>query len=180
MTFDQSASFMLLAGALILFAWGRWRYDVVAFMALLAAMLLGLVPLGEAFLGFGHPATVTVALVLIIGRGLSNSGAIDILAERGHPVDLMRLRAFPFSVEVDAFLRQHEIVFVVDQNRDGQLRTLLVNDTSAEKVKLRSVRHYSGTPLSADHVLDGVLPVLKPISDVAAGTGVSEPSRLPA
>ena len=85
MTFDQSASFILLAGALILFAWGRWRYDVVAFMALLAAMLLGLVPLDEAFLGFGHPATVTVALVLIIGRGLSNSGAIDILAEQVSP-----------------------------------------------------------------------------------------------
>ena len=85
MTFDQSASFVILAGALILFAWGRWRYDVVAFMALIAAMLLGLVPLGEAFLGFGHPATVTVALVLIIGRGLSNSGAIDILAEQVSP-----------------------------------------------------------------------------------------------
>ena len=62
----------------------------------------------------------------------------------------MRLRGFPFSPEVDAFLKTHDTVFVVDQNRDGQLRTLLVNDTSAEKAKLISVRHYSGTPLSAD------------------------------
>jgi 2-oxoglutarate ferredoxin oxidoreductase subunit alpha len=102
--------------------------------------------------------------------------AIAILAERGHPVDLMRVRAFPFSAEVDAFIRQHAIVFVVDQNRDGQLRTLLLNDTSAEKVKLRSVRHYSGTPLSADHVLEEVLPVLEPSSGAAAGQS-SEPSR---
>jgi 2-oxoglutarate ferredoxin oxidoreductase subunit alpha len=100
--------------------------------------------------------------------------AIAILAERGHPVDKMRVRAFPFSAEVDAFIRQHAIVFVVDQNRDGQLRTLLLNDTSAEKTKLRSVRHYSGTPLSADHVLEEVLPVLEPRSGDA---GVGEPSR---
>jgi 2-oxoglutarate ferredoxin oxidoreductase subunit alpha len=100
--------------------------------------------------------------------------AIEILAERGHPVDLMRVRGFPFSAEVEAFIRQHAIVFVVDQNRDGQLRTLLLNDTGAEKAKLRSVRHYSGTPLSADHVLDEVLPVLEPKSGDAK---VGEPSR---
>ena len=125
-------------------------------------------------------AGAVAGLVCLGSSELACREAIDILAERGHPVDVMRLRAFPFSAEVDAFLRQHEIVFVVDQNRDGQLRTLLVNDTSAEKAKLRSVRHYSGTPLSADHVLEGMLPVLEPIADDAAGTGVSEPSRLPA
>ena len=91
--------------------------------------------------------------------------AIDELASRGHALDYMRIRAFPFSPEVEAFLQGQDTIFVVDQNRDGQLRTLLVNDTSIEKAKLRSVRHYSGTPLSADHVLDEVLPVLEPARD---------------
>jgi len=63
------------------FIWGRWRYDVVALAALLAAVLLGLVPADRAFDGFGHPATITVAAVLIASRALSNSGAIDYLAD---------------------------------------------------------------------------------------------------
>ena len=109
--------------------------------------------------------------------------AIHVLAGRGHQVDLMRVRAFPFGTEVDEFLRQHETVFVVDQNRDGQLRTLLVNETSVEKAKLRSVRHYSGTPLSAVHVLDEVLPVLEPASGSTAPSiyrDAADPRRLQA
>ena len=60
--------------------WGRWRYDLVAFVALLSALLTGVVPSELAFSGFGHPATVIIALVLIASRGLSNSGAIELLA----------------------------------------------------------------------------------------------------
>ncbi|MCK5276091.1 MAG: SLC13 family permease, partial [Alphaproteobacteria bacterium] len=77
MTFDQTFLLFLLVAVLVLFVWGRWRYDVVAFGALLAATLAGTVPFGEMFAGFGHPATVTVALVLIVSRGLQNSGAIQ-------------------------------------------------------------------------------------------------------
>ncbi len=77
MTFDQIFLILLLVAVLGLFVWGRWRYDVVAFGALLAATLAGTVPFGEMFAGFGHPATVTVALVLIVSRGLQNSGAIQ-------------------------------------------------------------------------------------------------------
>ena len=60
--------------------WGRWRYDLVAFVALLAALLTGIVPADKAFSGFGHPAVIIIALVLIVSRGLSNSGAIELLA----------------------------------------------------------------------------------------------------
>lgn len=77
MTFDQIFLLVLLLAVLGLFVWGRWRYDIVAFGALLAATLAGTVPFGEMFAGFGHPATVTVALVLIVSRGLQNSGAIQ-------------------------------------------------------------------------------------------------------
>jgi di/tricarboxylate transporter len=75
----------LLAAALILFWWGRWRHDVVAFAALLVAAVAGTVPYGDVFSGFGHPAVVTVALVLVISRGLQNSGAVDIIARHVLP-----------------------------------------------------------------------------------------------
>ncbi len=62
--------------------WGKWRYDIVAFSALLIALVLGLLPTDLAFSGFGHPATIIVALVLVISRGLQNSGAIDLITKR--------------------------------------------------------------------------------------------------
>jgi di/tricarboxylate transporter len=80
MTPDQIILFSLLVFVFVFLIWGRWRYDLVAFVALLAALLTGVVPAQQAFSGFGHPATVIIALVLIISRGLSNSGVIELLA----------------------------------------------------------------------------------------------------
>ena len=77
---DQLILFALLFTVFILLIWGRWRYDIVAFAALLVALLTGVVPKELAFSGFGHPATIIIALVLIVSRGLSNSGAIELLA----------------------------------------------------------------------------------------------------
>ena len=70
----------MLALTFALFVWGRWRYDAVALLALLALVLGGVVPGDEAFADFGHPAVVTVAAVLVVSRGLQNSGAVDLLA----------------------------------------------------------------------------------------------------
>ena len=69
------------------------------------------------------------------------------LEASGVPVDYMRIRGFPFSEEVDAFIHAHSQVFVVEQNRDAQLLGLLVGETSATKDQLTSVLHYSGEPL---------------------------------
>ena len=80
MTFEQLFLLGLLAVVFVLFVWGPLRYDVVAFLALLAATAAGTVPAADAFVGFGHPATVTVATVLVISRALSNSGAVDLIA----------------------------------------------------------------------------------------------------
>ncbi len=80
MTKDQIILFTLLGFVFVFLIWGRWRYDVVAFCALLAALIAGVVPGELAFSGFGHPATVVIALVLIVSRGLSNSGAIELIA----------------------------------------------------------------------------------------------------
>ncbi len=68
---------ILLLVLLILFVWNRWRYDLVAVFGLLCAVLLGFVPVASAFLGFGHPAVVLVAAVLIISAGLKSSGALQ-------------------------------------------------------------------------------------------------------
>ena len=82
MTYEQIAIFAILGLTLAAFIWGRWRYDVVAFVALIATVLLGLLPAARAFTGFSHPATITVIEVLILSRALSNSGAVDIIADR--------------------------------------------------------------------------------------------------
>ncbi len=79
MNTDQLFLLGLLGALLVFFIWERWRYDLVALSALLLSTLFGFVPTEEAFLGFGHPAVVTVAAVLIISRGLSNAGAVEIL-----------------------------------------------------------------------------------------------------
>ena len=74
---DQLIVFATLALVLILFIWGRWRYDLVALFALLVVSVTGLVPAAEAFSGFGHPAVITVAAVLVVSRALFNSGMVD-------------------------------------------------------------------------------------------------------
>jgi 2-oxoglutarate ferredoxin oxidoreductase subunit alpha len=83
--------------------------------------------------------------------------ATDLLAERGLPLDYMRIRGFPFGAEVRAFLAEHDKVFVVEQNRDGQLRTLLILETEHDPAKLLPVKRYGGIPLSARHVIEGVM-----------------------
>ncbi|MCB1416956.1 MAG: SLC13 family permease, partial [Nitratireductor sp.] len=82
MTTSQILLFGLFALVFVFLIWGRWRYDLVAFSALVIALLLGLVPTEDAFSGFGHPATVIVALVLVVSRGLQNSGAVDMITRR--------------------------------------------------------------------------------------------------
>lgn len=77
---DQNILFILLFFVFVFLIWGRWRYDLVAFSALLIAAFTGVVPSGEVFSGFGHPAVVVIALVLIVSRGLSNSGVIEFLS----------------------------------------------------------------------------------------------------
>ena len=82
MTLEQAELFALFAGVFAMLFWGRWRYDLIAFSALLIALVLGLVPTEQAFSGFGHPATIIVALVLVVSRGLLNSGAIDLITRQ--------------------------------------------------------------------------------------------------
>ncbi|MGR3758691.1 SLC13 family permease [Roseobacteraceae bacterium NS-SX3] len=79
MTFDQAALFAVFAAVFALLLWGRYRYDLIAFGALMVSVVLGLVPAKDAFAGFGHPATLVVALVLIVSAGLVRSGAVFLI-----------------------------------------------------------------------------------------------------
>jgi di/tricarboxylate transporter len=80
MTFDQVFLFGLLIFIFSLLLWGRIRYDIVAIAALFIAFVVGVIPHEHVFSGFSHPATIIIALVLIVSRGLSNSGAIELLS----------------------------------------------------------------------------------------------------
>ena len=88
--------------------------------------------------------------------------AMDVLRERGVALDYMRIRAFPFTEDVEKFLAAHELLFVVEQNRDAQLRSLLTLETAVDKSKLRSLLHYSGLSISSSFIVEGVLAELAP------------------
>ncbi len=75
--------------------------------------------------------------------------ALDALEAQGRYLDALRVRGFPFAQEVDEFIAAHDRVFVVEQNRDGQLRSMLVNEGEIDPAKLVPVLHYDGTPITA-------------------------------
>ncbi len=104
MTFDQAAILGILAATMGLFLWGRLRHDIVALIALLSAVALGLVPGAEAFAGFGHPAVITVAAVLILSRALQISGAVDWLARAALPKEGGRMAGLAALVGLGAAL----------------------------------------------------------------------------
>ena len=106
-------------------------------------------------------AGATMGLVTVGGCHAACIEALDTLADEGIAIDFMRVRGYPFADEVRAFLDAHPINFVVEQNRDGQLRSLLTLDTGVHLDKLVSVRYFGGFPLSAHHVLSGVKATLE-------------------
>lgn len=97
-----------------------------------------------------------LGLVTVGGCHAACIEALDRLAADGLKIDFMRVRGFPFGDEVREFLESHETNFVVEQNRDAQLRSLLMLETGVPKSKLESIRAYSGFPCSAQDVIGGV------------------------
>jgi len=88
--------------------------------------------------------------------------AIDVLKTHGVGVDYMRVRSFPFTEDVERFLAAHQLLFVVEQNRDAQFRALLTVETAVDKAKLRSLLHYNGLPISSAFIVEGVLAEIRP------------------
>ena len=92
--------------------------------------------------------------------------ALGILEKQGAHMDAMRVRGFPFAQEVYDFIAAHERVFVVEQNRDAQLRTLLINEGEVDPAKLVKVLHYDGTPITARFI----------VGAIGARLGLADPS----
>ncbi len=152
MTPDQIILFTLLFFVFIFLIWGRWRYDLVAFVALLAALLTGIVPADKAFSGFGHPAVVIIALVLIVSRGLSNSGAIELLAR--HVVSGSRKLAAHIGI-----MSSLAAVLSALMNNVAALALLMPVDIQAAAKAKRSPA-LSLMPLSFASILGGMITLI--------------------
>jgi 2-oxoglutarate ferredoxin oxidoreductase subunit alpha len=98
----------------------------------------------------------TIGVVSVGSCDLAVREAVALLSDAGIAVDFIRIRGFPFASDVREFLDDHDVCFVVEQNRDAQLRSLLVIETSVAQDKLRSVLVYGGFPLSAKQVVEGI------------------------
>jgi len=166
--------FGLLFFVFVFLIWGRWRYDLVAFVALLAALLTGIVPKELAFSGFGHPATVIIALVLIVSRGLSNSGAIEMVAR--HLVDASRKLATHITVMAGLAASLSALM-----NNVAALALLMPVDMQAAKKAGRSPS-LSLMPLSFASILGGMITLIgTPPNIVIAefrGDALGEPYRM--
>ena len=152
MSIDQKILFALLFGVFVFLIWGRWRYDLVAFVALLVGLLTGVVPKEAAFSGFGHPATIIIALVLIVSRGLSNSGAIELLAR--YVIDASRKLAAHISI-MSALAASLSAVM----NNVAALALLMPLDLQAAKKAGRSPS-LTLMPLSFASILGGMITMI--------------------
>lgn len=98
----------------------------------------------------------TAGIIFYGTSALPMAEALDLLAEEGIHLDTLRIRAFPFGEEVYRFIEDHEVLFVVDQNRDAQMRTLLVNEGDIDPARLVSIRYFAGLSISADTIQEQV------------------------
>jgi len=99
------------------------------------------------------------AAAAIVSLGSCDAPVREALAQlrrSGVAIDYLRVRGFPFGTEVEEFLAAHQTIFVVEQNRDAQLRALLTLETAVEKSRLHSILHYDGLPMSASCIVEGV------------------------
>jgi len=171
---DQNILFILLFFVFVFLVWGRWRYDLVAFSALLIAAVTGVVPAGEVFSGFGHPAVVVIALVLIVSRGLSNSGVIELLSR--YLLDASRRLGAHIGV-----MAGFAAVLSAVMNNVAALALLMPLDMQAAEKSKRSPA-LSLMPLSFASILGGMITLIgTPPNIVIAeyrGSVLGEPYRM--
>jgi len=152
MTNHQIILFCLLGVVFGLLVWGKIRYDLVAFGALIIAIVIGVVPQESAFEGFGHHATVIIALVLIVSRGLSNSGAIELIAK--HVIDAGRSLFIHISV-----MSGVSAILSALMNNVAALALLMPIDMQAA-VKAKRSPALSLMPLSFASILGGMITLI--------------------
>ena len=129
--------------------------EVVDRLARKLATAAGAVPAPEMHLE-NENGVANVGIISLGGCHAAVLEAVDRLRRDGLTVDYMRIRAFPFSASVRAFIESHPRCYVVEQNRDGQLRSLLAIETGVARDSMQSILDYGGMPLTADRVVMGV------------------------
>lgn len=152
MTGDQIALFALFGVLFAFLVWGRVRYDLVAFTALLIAVFAGFVAPYDAFAGFGHPAVVIIALVLIVSRGLVNSGAVELIARFVVAPD----RALPTHISIMAVAGAALSAVI---NNVAALALLMTLDMDVARKAKRAVS-LSLMPLSFATILGGMITLI--------------------
>ncbi|MDE0588799.1 SLC13 family permease [Halocynthiibacter sp. C4] len=152
MTYEQIALFTLFFCLFGFLVWGRFRYDLVAFTALMIAAISGLVEPSHAFEGFGHPAVVIVALVLIVSRGMINSGAVELIARLVMKPD----RSLPQHISIMALVGA---VLSAVINNVAALALLMSLDIDAARKAKRAVS-LSLMPLSFGTILGGMITLI--------------------
>ena len=152
MTTEQIILFALMGGVLAMLLWGKWRYDLVAFTSLVLGLLLGVIPIEQAFSGFGHPAVIIIALVLIVSRALAQSGAIELLTSR--LIDARR--TLPLHIASMGFLGAVLSAFM---NNVAALALLMPVDIQAANKAKRSPA-LSLMPLSFATILGGMVTLI--------------------
>ncbi len=152
MTIEQMTVFSIIAATMAMFLWGRIRYDVIAIMALLAGVYSGVVPAMSAFMGFAHPAVITVAAVLIISRSLQNSGLVDHLARMLAPTRRSTTMQVAASSALGALLSSF-------MNNVGAL-ALMLPVTLRNAVKARRSPSLVLMPLSFATLLGGMVTLI--------------------
>ena len=100
----------------------------------------------------------------------SSEEAKDILLLQGVEIDAMRLRAFPFNEDVNLFIENHDFVFLIEQNRDAQMRTLLIGELDVNPKKLIKVLNYDGMPITADFIVNKITKELELMNQYTAET----------
>ena len=186
MTNEQIILFAIMGGVLALLVWGRIRYDLVAFSALALAVIVGVVDKDTAFAGFGHPAVIIIALVLIVSRALSQSGAVDLLtrniisAQRGTKAHIAimglvggTLSAFMNNVAALALLMPVDMQAADKAKRSrsvtlmplsfatilGGMVTLIGTPTNIVIAQFRGNATFNGEPLGASYSMFDFAPV---------------------
>ncbi|WP_419902199.1 SLC13 family permease [Kiloniella sp.] len=152
MTTDQSFLFALFGLVFILLIWGRIRYDLVAFGALVIAVIAGFVTPDDAFSGFGHPAVVIIGLVLIVSRGLMNSGAVEMISG----VVLSSNRPLPLHIGIMSVVGAALSAII---NNVAALALLMSLDLEAAE-KAKRAAALSLMPLSFATILGGMITLI--------------------
>jgi 2-oxoglutarate ferredoxin oxidoreductase subunit alpha len=115
-------------------------------------------------------STSSMGIIYFGSTDCSMQEALDILEEQNVKIDAMRIRAFPFNLEVWEFIEDHDLLFIVEQNRDGQMRTLIMAEGGIIPDKLVSILCFDGQPITAEHITNKINAHLsgKPTPAIAA------------